>query len=306
MDIYLPIAEIPINLFALLALGLAVGFLSGMFGVGGGFLLTPILIFIGIPPAIAVGSGANQLVATSLSGLIAHFRRGNVDFKMGGVMLIGGLGGSWLGIWIFGILREIGQIELVISLSFATFLLVVGGLMGAESVRAILRRRRGPVRRKAHSHGWIHGLPFKMRFRKSKLYVSALPPIAIGFITGLFAAVMGVGGGFLMIPAMIYILGMATSVVIGTSLLQIIFVAGIATFLHAINNQTVDILLVLLLSVGAVLGAELGVRMGLKLRAEHLRALLALVVLVVVARLVFLLVTPPANEFSTGIVELLR
>jgi uncharacterized membrane protein YfcA len=306
MDIYLPIAEIPINLFALLALGLAVGFLSGMFGVGGGFLLTPILIFIGIPPAIAVGSGANQLVATSLSGLIAHFRRGNVDFKMGGVMLIGGLGGSWLGIWIFGILREIGQIDLVISLSFATFLLVVGGLMGAESVRAILRRRRGPVRRKAHSHGWIHGLPFKMRFRKSKLYVSALPPIAIGFITGLFAAVMGVGGGFLMIPAMIYILGMATSVVIGTSLLQIIFVAGIATFLHAINNQTVDILLVLLLSVGAVLGAELGVRMGLKLRAEHLRALLALVVLVVVARLVFLLVTPPANEFSTGIVELLR
>jgi uncharacterized membrane protein YfcA len=306
MDIYLPIAGIPINLFTLLALGLAVGFLSGMFGVGGGFLLTPILIFIGIPPAIAVGSGANQLVATSLSGLIAHFRRGNVDFKMGGVMLIGGAGGSWLGIWIFGILREIGQIDLVISLSFVTFLLVVGSLMGAESVRAILRRRRGPVRRKAHSHGWIHGLPFKMRFRKSKLYVSALLPVTIGFITGLFAAVMGVGGGFLMIPAMIYILGMTTSVVIGTSLLQIIFVAGIATFLHALNNQTVDILLVLLLSIGAVLGAELGVRAGLKLRAEYLRALLALVVLVVVVRLAFLLVTPPANEFSIGIVELLR
>ena len=306
MDIYLPIAGIPINLFTLLALGLAVGFLSGMFGVGGGFLLTPILIFIGIPPAIAVGSGANQLVATSLSGLIAHFRRGNVDFKMGGVMLIGGAGGSWLGIWIFGILRKIGQIDLVISLSFVTFLLVVGSLMGAESVRAILRRRRGPVRRKAHSHGWIHGLPFKMRFRKSKLYVSALLPVTIGFITGLFAAVMGVGGGFLMIPAMIYILGMTTSVVIGTSLLQIIFVAGIATFLHALNNQTVDILLVLLLSIGAVLGAELGVRAGLKLRAEYLRALLALVVLVVVVRLAFLLVTPPANEFSIGIVELLR
>ncbi|MEE9299621.1 MAG: sulfite exporter TauE/SafE family protein [Alphaproteobacteria bacterium] len=306
MDIYLPIAGIPINLFTLLALGLAVGFLSGMFGVGGGFLLTPILIFIGIPPAIAVGSGANQLVATSLSGLIAHFRRGNVDFKMGGVMLIGGAGGSWLGIWIFGILREIGQIDLVISLSFVTFLLVVGSLMGAESVRAILRRRRGPVRRKAHSHGWIHGLPLKMRFRKSKLYVSALLPVTIGFITGLFAAVMGVGGGFLMIPAMIYILGMTTSVVIGTSLLQIIFVAGIATFLHALNNQTVDILLVLLLSIGAVLGAELGVRAGLKLRAEYLRALLALVVLVVVVRLAFLLVTPPANEFSIGIVELLR
>ena len=174
MDIYLPIAGIPINLFTLLALGLAVGFLSGMFGVGGGFLLTPILIFIGIPPAIAVGSGANQLVATSLSGLIAHFRRGNVDFKMGGVMLIGGAGGSWLGIWIFGILREIGQIDLVISLSFVTFLLVVGSLMGAESVRAILRRRRGPVRRKAHSHGWIHGLrPWPRDSSRSQILLPA-------------------------------------------------------------------------------------------------------------------------------------
>lgn len=300
MEIYLPIAEIPLNIFLLLGLGLAVGFLSGMFGVGGGFLLTPVLIFLGVPPAVAVASGANQIVATSLSGLIAHFRRGNVDFKMGAVMLTGGLGGSWFGVWAFKLLREIGQIDLVISLSFVTFLLVVGGLMGAESLRAIVRRR-GALRRKAHAHTWIHGLPFKMRFHKSKLYVSALPPIAIGFITGVLAALMGVGGGFIMIPAMIYILGMSTSLVIGTSLLQIMLVAGFATFLHAVNNQTVDILLVLLISAGAVVGAEFGARVGLKLRAEHLRALLALMVLMVAGRLVFGLVTPPEHDFSVAL-----
>lgn len=302
MDIYLPIAELPLNVFVLLGLGLAVGFLAGMFGVGGGFLLTPILIFIGVPPAVAVGSGANQLVATSLSGLFAHFRRGHVDFKMGGVMMAGGLGGSFLGVWAFKQLREIGQIDLVISLSFVAFLLVVGGLMGAESVHAILRRRTGRVRRKAHQHTWVHGLPFKMRFRTSKLYVSAFAPLTIGFLTGVFASVMGVGAGFIMIPAMIYILGMTTAVVIGTSLLQILVVAGVATVLHAVNNQTVDVLLVVLLSAGAVFGAELGTRVGLKLRAEHLRALLALIVLVVAGRLIFTLALPPERLYSLTVI----
>lgn len=301
MEIYLPIAELPLNVFVLLGLGLATGFLSGMFGVGGGFLLTPILIFIGVPPAVAVGSGANQLVATSLSGLFAHFRRGNVDLKMGGVMMVGGLGGSFLGVWAFKELRAIGQIDLVISLSFVTFLLVVGGLMGAESAQAILRRQRGVQRRKAHQHTWVHGLPFKMRFRKSKLYVSAFAPVAIGFVTGLLASVMGIGAGFIMIPAMIYVLGMATNVVIGTSLLQIVLVASVATVLHAANNQTVDILLVVLLSAGAVFGAELGARTGLKLRAEQLRALLALIVLLVAGRLVFALTVPPDHLFSLSI-----
>ena len=299
MDIYLPIAELPVNVFVLLGLGFAAGFLSGMFGIGGGFLLTPILIFIGVPPAVAVGSGANQLVVTSLTGLFGHFRRGNVDFKMGGVMMVGGLVGSFLGIALFRLLSAIGQLDLVISLSFVAFLLAVGALMGIESVRTILRQRRGAApRRKAHQHTFVHGLPFKLRFRKSKLYVSAFAPITIGFMTGLFASVMGIGAGFIMIPAMIYLLGMATSVVVGTSLLQIALVASVATVLHAATAQTVDILLVVMLSAGAVFGAELGVRTGLKLRADFLRALLAAIVLVVAGRLIFALTTAPTHIYS--------
>jgi uncharacterized membrane protein YfcA len=298
MQIYLPIAELSLNIFLVLGMGGGVGFLSGLFGVGGGFLMTPLLIFVGIPPAVAVATEANQIVAASVSGVIAHWRRGNVDLKMGLVLLIGGGVGSTLGTFLFRLLREVGQVDLVISISFVVFLGAVGSLMLVESVRIILRSRRKGPRRKAHVHYWVHGLPFKMRFHKSKLYISVLPPLAVGFAVGLLAAIMGVGGGFIMIPAMIYLLGMPTSVVIGTSLFQIIFVTANVTFLHSVTNQTVDIVLALLLSTGAVIGAQLGVRAGVRLRGEQLRALLAVIVLAVCGKLLFDLVVEPGDLYS--------
>ena len=298
MQIYLPIAELSLNIFLVLGMGGAVGFLSGLFGVGGGFLMTPLLIFVGIPPAVAVATEANQIVAASVSGVIAHWRRGNVDLKMGLVLLIGGGVGSTLGTFVFRLLREVGQVDLVISISFVVFLGAVGSLMLVESVRMILRSRRKGPRRKAHVHYWVHGLPFKMRFHKSKLYISVLPPLAVGFAVGLLAAIMGVGGGFIMIPAMIYLLGMPTSVVIGTSLFQIIFVTANVTFLHSVTNQTVDIVLALLLLTGAVVGAQLGARAGVRLRGEQLRALLAMIVLAVCGKLLFDLVVEPGDLYS--------
>ena len=298
MDIYLPIAEMSVNVFLLIGMGAAVGFLSGMFGVGGGFLMTPLLIFIGVPPAVAVGSEANQIAATSVSGVLAHWRRGNVDFKMGLVLLAGGVVGAVGGVWLFRQLRETGQIDVVISLSFVGFLGTVGVLMAGESLRAILRQRRGTGRRKLHQHIWLHGLPFNMRFRRSKLYISALLPMAIGFTVGVLAAIMGVGGGFIMIPAMIYLLGMPTAVVVGTSLFQIMFVTAITTVLHATTNQTVDVVLALLLLLGAVVGAQFGSRAGTWLRGEQLRGLLALMVLAVGAKLAFDLVVEPDDVYS--------
>ena len=305
MQIYLPIAELSLNIFLVLGMGGAVGFLSGLFGVGGGFLMTPLLIFVGIPPAVAVATEANQIVAASVSGVIAHWRRGNVDLKMGLVLLIGGGVGSTLGTFVFRLLREVGQVDLVISISFVVFLGAVGSLMLVESVRMILRSRRKGPRRKAHVHYWVHGLPFKMRFHKSKLYISVLPPLVVGFAVGLLAAIMGVGGGFIMIPAMIYLLGMPTSVVIGTSLFQIIFVTANVTFLHSVTNQTVDIVLALLLLTGAVVGAQLGARAGVRLRGEQLRAqleldkvVLARVVLAVCGKLLFDLVVEPGDLYS--------
>jgi uncharacterized membrane protein YfcA len=298
MDIYLPIAEMSVNIFLLIGMGAAVGFLSGMFGVGGGFLMTPLLIFIGVPPPVAVGSEANQIAAASVSGVLAHWRRGNVDFKMGSVMLIGGVLGAFGGVLLFRQLRELGHIDVVISLSFVGFLGTVGFLMAGESLRAIVRQRRGTGRRKLHQHIWLHGLPFKMRFRRSKLYISALLPIAIGFAVGVLAAIMGVGGGFIMIPAMIYLLGMPTAVVVGTSLFQIMFVTAITTVLHATTNQTVDVLLALLLLLGAVVGAQFGSRAGAWLRGEQLRGLLALMVLVVAGKLAFDLVVEPDDVYS--------
>ena len=301
MQVYLPIAEVSIDVFLLVGLGGAIGFLSGMFGVGGGFLMTPLLIFIGIPAPVAVASEANQIVASSVSGVIAHWRRGNVDFKMGGVLLAGGFVGSYLGVEIFAWLRTIGQIDLVIRLSFVFFLGIIGALMLIESSRAIMRRRSGAaVRRKLHQHYWVHRLPLRMRFRKSKLYISAIPPFAIGAIVGVLAAIMGVGGGFLMVPAMIYLLGMPTIVVVGTSLFQIIFVTANVTFLQSVTTQTVDVVLALLLLAGAVVGAQFGSRAGQLLRGEQLRGLLALVVLAVVAKLVFDLVATPEDLFSLG------
>ncbi|MDJ0607588.1 MAG: sulfite exporter TauE/SafE family protein [Kiloniellales bacterium] len=304
MQIYLPIAEMSVNAFLLLGLGGAIGFLSGLFGVGGGFLMTPILIFIGIPPAVAVGTEANQIVASSVSGVLAHWKRGNVDFKMGAMLLVGGLLGSTFGVWLFALLRTLGQIDLVIKLSYVTFLGIIGALMFVESLKALLRHRaQAASRGKLHKHTWIHGLPFKMRFRRSKLYISALLPVGVGFVVGVLAAIMGVGGGFIMVPAMIYLLGMPTSVVVGTSLFQIIFVTANVTFLQAYANQTVDVVLALLLLIGAVIGAQLGAKAGAKLRGEQLRILLAAMVLAVCAKLGYDLTITPSDLYSIGRIE---
>ena len=272
MYIYLPIAEISMNVLTIIGLGGMVGFLSGVFGVGGGFLMTPLLIFLGVPAPVAVGTEANQIVASSVSGVLAHFRRGNVDFKMGMVLLAGGLVGSTLGVALFALLRQLGQIDVVIKLSFIVFLGIIGSLMLIESVRAMLRTRLPGARRgKLHQHNWLHGLPFKMRFRKSKLYISALLPFMVGALVGILSAIMGVGGGFIMVPAMIYLLGMPTAVVVGTSLFQIIFVTANVTFLQSVQTQTVDIVLAGLLLLGAVVGAQFGTRVGAMLRGEQLR-----------------------------------
>ena len=287
------------NVFTIIGLGGAVGMLSGIFGVGGGFLMTPLLIFLGVPAAVAVGTEANQIVASSVSGVMAHMRRGNVDFKMGGVLLAGGLTGSTIGVALFALLRELGQIYVVIKLSFIVFLGIIGSLMLIESIRAIMRSRQpGAKRGKLHQHNWLHGLPFKMRFRKSKLYISALLPFGVGLLVGILSAIMGVGGGFIMVPAMIYLLGMPTSVVVGTSLFQIIFVTANVTFLQSVQTQTVDIVLAGLLLFGAVIGAQFGTRIGAMLKGEQLRGLLALMVLMVCGKLVFDVVITPEDIYS--------
>ena len=301
MQIYLPIAEMSVNVLLLLGLGGGVGFLSGLFGVGGGFLMTPLLIFIGVPPAVAVATEANQVVAASVSGALAHWRRGNVDVKMGLVLLAGGFAGSSLGVWLFTFLRALGQIDFAISLAYVVFLGVVGALMVVESARAWLRARRPSARRrKLHQHTWVHGLPLKMRFRASKLYVSSLLPFSVGLFVGVLAAIMGVGGGFVMVPAMIYLIGMPTAIVVGTSLFQIVFVTANVTFLQALNNQTVDIMLALFLLIGGVIGAQIGARFSGKLRGEQLRILLGLIVLAVCFRVAYGLVATPDDLFSLG------
>ena len=292
MQIYLPIAEMSVNVFMILSMGGAVGFLSGLFGVSGGFLMTPLLIFIGIPPAVAVATEANQIVASSVSGVLAHWRRRNVDIKMGFTVLVGGVLGSSVGVWLFTLLRGIGQIDVVIKLSYVVFLGTIGTLMLAESLRTMLRTKRSAKR---HQHYWIHGLPLKMR-----LYTSVLPPIAVGFFVGILSAIMGVGGGFVMVPAMIYLLGMPTSVVVGTSLFQIIFVTANVTVLQAVSNQTVDVVLALMLLAGAVIGAQIGARAGALLRGEQLRGLLALMVISVCGMLTYDLVATPFDLFSLG------
>ena len=298
MQIYLPIAEMPVDPMVIIFMGAAVGFLSGMFGVGGGFLMTPLLIFYGIPPAVAVGTEASQIVASSVSGVLAHLKRKTVDFQMGGFLVLGGGAGAVVGIAIFRHLREAGQVEILISLSYVAFLSVVGGLMLVESARALLRAPEDkPKRRKRRSVAWMAAMPFAMRFRRSQLYISPIPPIALGFCVGVLAAVMGVGGGFIMVPAMLYILNMPTNVVVGTSLFQIIFVTAIATVLHAAANQTVDVILALLLLSGGVIGAQIGARVGVRLKGEQLRALLALIVLAVCARLIIDLTLPPDSLF---------
>ncbi|MCC6518450.1 MAG: sulfite exporter TauE/SafE family protein, partial [Tabrizicola sp.] len=270
MQLYLPIAEVSVNAFLILGLGGIVGFLSGMFGVGGGFLITPLLFFIGVPPAVAVATGANQVVASSVSGVLAQLRRKGVDFHMGTVLLLGGFVGSAIGVWVFAWMTRLGQVDLFVQLSYVLFLGLIGAMMLQESLRSLLRSRKpggAPIRR-AHVHSWVHGLPFKMKFRASGLYISVIPPALIGAAVGFLAAIMGVGGGFILVPAMIYLLGMPTKVVIGTSLFQIIFVTGFTTVMHAVNSQTVDMLLALLLILGGVIGAQIGTRVGVRLKAE--------------------------------------
>ena len=299
MQIYLPIAEVSVNAFLLLGLGGIVGILSGMFGVGGGFLITPLLFFIGIPPAVAVATGTNQIVASSFSAVLAHLKRRTVDLRMGTVLLIGGLIGAGLGVFIFNYLKSLGQVDLLVKLCYVLFLGVIGAMMFVESVNAIRNTRKGkaPKRKK---HNWVHALPFKMRFRTSGLYLSVLPPLAVGLAVGILAAIMGVGGGFIMVPAMIYILSMPTKVVIGTSLFQIIFVTAFSTMLHATTNYTVDIPLALLLLIGGVIGAQLGTIIGLKLKAEQLRILLAIMVLAVCFKLALDLLLMPSELYSLG------
>ncbi|MEM6667235.1 MAG: sulfite exporter TauE/SafE family protein, partial [Pseudomonadota bacterium] len=270
MQIYLPIAEIPVNMFIILGMGGAVGFLSGMFGVGGGFLMTPLLIFSGIPPAIAVATGANQIVASSISGALAHFRKKSVDIKLAMVLLAGGVIGSLIGVEVFRILKEVGQLDLIVSLLYVVFLGIVGGLMMVESLNALRRARKGGSGslRKPGQHNMIHGLPFKTRFKRSKLYVSVIPVLVLGGFVGLLAAVMGVGGGFIMVPALIYLLRVPTTVVIGTSLLQITVLTAFTTVFHSVSTQSVDVILALLLMVGGVIGAQFGAQAGHRLRGE--------------------------------------
>ena len=298
MQIYLPIAEISVNAFVLLGLGGIVGLLSGLFGVGGGFLITPLLFFIGVPPMVAVATGANQVVASSVSGVLAHLKRKTVDIRMGVVLMLAGVAGSSAGIWIFNMLSRRGQIDLVVQLCYVLFLGVIGGLMLQESLRSLRRAKRATTPIKRNQHMWVHRLPLKMKFRTSGLYISVIPPVLVGFGVGVLAAVMGVGGGFIMVPAMIYLLNMPTKVVIGTSLFQIIFVTAFTTFMHALTNQSVDLMLAMLLIAGGVVGAQIGANMGVKLKPEQLRILLALLVLSVCLKLALDLLIKPSELYS--------
>ena len=300
MQVYLPIAEVSVNAFLILGLGGLVGVLSGMFGVGGGFLATPMLFFIGIPPAVAVATQANQIVASSVSGLLAHFRRRTVDFRMGTVLLIGGLAGSASGIGIFNYMKSLGQVDLLVQLSYVVFLGIVGALMFVESLNAIRRSKKvGPRKPRDRRHkSWIYAMPIKMRFRTSGLYISVIPPLLVGGLVGVLSAIMGVGGGFVMVPAMIYLLNMPTKVVVGTSLFQIVFVAAFTTMLHATTNYTVDAVLAMLLLIGGVIGAQFGTQIGLRLKAEQLRILLASLVLAVCGKLALDLLLKPGELYS--------
>ncbi|MGI1663917.1 sulfite exporter TauE/SafE family protein [Palleronia sp. KMU-117] len=300
MQIYLPIAEVSVNAFLVLGLGGIVGILSGMFGVGGGFLITPLLFFAGIPPAVAVATSTNQIVGSSVSGVLAHLKRRTVDIRMGLVLLAGGLVGSAAGVQVFDMLRQAGQVDLVVQLSYVVFLGIVGALMLVESLKALRRSRRGQVVATRRKHNWVHALPFKMKFRASGLYISVIPPLMVGMLVGVLAAIMGVGGGFIMVPAMIYLLGMPTKVVIGTSLFQIIFVTAFTTLMHATTTYSVDMVLAVLLLVGGVIGAQVGTRLGARLKAEQLRILLSLLVLAVCGKLALDLLLEPSELFSIG------
>lgn len=298
MHIYLPIAGLSMDVFLLLGLGGVVGLISGMFGVGGGFLLTPLLVLAGVPPGIAAASVANQVVGASVSGALAQWRRGNVDFRMGLVLIASGLAGSALGVWLFTLLKRLGQVDVAIGLCYVVLLVSLGALMVVESVRAAWRRRNPQARRrKLHAHTWIHGLPWKMKFRASRLYISLFAPAGIGLGVGVLSGVMGVGGGFIMVPALIYLLDMPTAMAVGTSLLQITVVSANVTLLQSVGNQTVDALLALILVVGGAVGAQVGSQFGARLSGEHLRGLLGLIVLGVGIEVAVGLAVTPARPF---------
>ena len=304
MNIYLPIAELSVNIFIILSLGGAVGFLSGMLGLGGGFLMTPLLMFIGIPPNVAVATSANQIVAASVSGALSHWRQGLVDVKMGMYLLLGGLFGSFTGIWIFKLLSKAGQIETFLAIVYFILLFSIGTLMLIESSQVIRDRiRKRTVKRKLHYHNWAHRLPFKVRFYSSNLYISVIPPIIIGYFIGILSATMGIGGSFILIPSMIYFLGMPTSKVIGTSLFQIIFITAFVTLLHATSTFAVDAVLAFSLILSSVIGAQLGVMFTNKFRGEELRALLAIIVLTVAFKIGTDLLIQPTDIFSISVIK---
>lgn len=299
MEIYLPVAQLAVNSFVLLGIGLAVGFLSGMLGVSGGFITTPLLIFYGIPSSIAVASQASPIAAASLVGAIRQGGKKSVDYKMGLWLLLGGLGGSAVGVTIFRILQQAGQIDFTIRISYLILLGTIGTLMLVESVRAIRAARKGVrIERRPGQHTWIHRLPFKMRFYRSALYISVIPVIVLGFLVGIMTAILGTGGAFILIPAKVYLLRMRTTLAIGTSQFQMFIVACMATVLHSAVDHTVDIVLALILVIGGVVGAQFGVRAGARLRAEELRTALALLIIAIAIRLLFELTLTPSDLYS--------
>jgi hypothetical protein len=306
VQLYLPIADLPVNIFLILAMGAAVGFVSGMFGIGGGFLMTPLLIFIGIAPGVAVASVASHIAASSFSGAISYWRRRAIDPALALVLLCGGTVGTAFGVWTFTLLRSLGQLDLMIALSYVALLTTVGAVMFWEGLRANMRTRRGVVLPSRRSHGWIHGLPLKMRFKRSKIYLSVIPIVVVGVVIGFIGAIMGIGGGFILVPIMIYLLRVPTSTVIGTSMVLTLVTMVFATVLHAVTNHLVDAVLALILMVGGVTGAQFGARAGQKIRSEQLRLLLGLLILAVGIRFAVELVIRPDDLFTireTGVTE---
>jgi uncharacterized membrane protein YfcA len=305
VQIYLPVADLPVSMFLIFAMGIAIGFLSGMFGIGGGFLLTPLLIFIGIAPAVAVATVSTHIAASSFSGIFAYWRRNALDLALAAMLLVGGLVGTVGGVWVISLLRRVGQLDLVIGLSYVSLLGVVGAMMVAESARAIMRTRQGrrsDIRRPG-SHAWFHGLPLKLRFKQSKIYVSVIPVWVIGAFIGYLGAVMGIGGGFLLVPALIYLLRVPTGTVIGTAMVVTLVTMTAATVLHSATNQSVDVVLALILMTGGVIGAQFGARAGQKVRSEQLRLLLGLLVLSVGIRFAFNIVVTPDDLYSISPAE---
>jgi uncharacterized membrane protein YfcA len=304
VQVYLPVADLPVNIFLVLAMGLAVGFISGMFGIGGGFLMTPLLIFIGISPAVAVASVASHVSASSLSGAITYWRRNAVDVALALMLLAGGILGTAVGVWLFTLLRSLDQLDLTIGLAYVALLTIVGALMIAESVKAIIREQQGKpaTPRRGGTHTWVHGLPLKMRFKRSKIYVSAIPVWTIGFSIGFIGAIMGIGGGFLLVPMLIYFLRVPTSTVIGTSMVLTLITMACATLMHAATNHLVDAVLALILMIGGVIGAQFGARAGQNMRGERLRLLLGLLVLAVGLRFAYQLIVVPGDLYSIRLI----